>query len=119
MSFSVVDDCASSSGRVSGKAEWTDLDGRRHELSLPDDPSIRSGLAYDTTYPYLPTIGTVGWSARLDEQDRNVTTVDASELQVEPGVDTGQAPAALWPVLVSGGDWSTESRLLIDPGAAP
>jgi len=109
ISISVDLGCSSSQALVGGSALWVDDEGRRHELKLPADSEIGSDLSFDGAVPWLPVAGAVSWSARIEGQDRSMTTEDAAEILVD---SQGNGK---WPVTVWGPDWQGEGLSAIVP----
>lgn len=108
-SLAVAAGCSESSAFVSGEAIWVEADGRRHEVRLPADADLASSVLFESSTPWLPVAGAIAWKARVEGQDRSITTDDASEIRVDDGGD------AQWPVTVHGPSWSGEGLTRIAP----
>ena len=108
-SLTVASGCSDSSSFVSGEAIWVEADGRRHEVRLPADSDLGSSVLFDASTPWLPVAGAVAWKAKVEGQDRSITTDDASEIRIDDGGD------AQWPVIVHGPNWSGAGLTRIAP----
>jgi len=96
--------CSTQQSLVRGKALWIDTLDRRHDVNIPADSDLGGDLAMSGEIPYLPSSGALGWSTRIDGQERSVTTEDAGEIRVDTPDD--EVPAARWPVVARGPGWS-------------
>lgn len=117
MSFTVRSDCQVAVGLVQGNGRWTDLDERTHEIAIPADSSLSTGVLFDEAWPYIPNSGTLAWSARIDGQERTVTAYDAGDVVFEGDGqgDLETLPRARWPAVVRGADWDADAAVPIAP----
>lgn len=111
--YEVASDCSSTWARLSGSATWT-LDEVDHEFTLPAPEEGASGVDWPGVVPWLPTAGRVKWDGFMEGQDRELTTLDASEM--EPYGTGGR-----WTATASGGDtlkeqgWEAQVTLDLQP----
>ena len=116
---------------VSGEAQWTDLSGLTHNITLPADANLSVGLNVDCGF--IPNAGTLSWQGSIDGQVRNIVTNDAADIVFEDDTDPTDAAAsdtgpdsehcariagqqqALWPSIVRGdnGRWEVSEDLQV------
>jgi hypothetical protein len=106
-------DCAETQSLVRGKALWIDTQDRRHDVQLPADSELGGDLSVGGDIPYLPSAGALGWSAKIEGQERSITTEDAGEIRVDTPDD--EVPMARWPVVARGPGWSGTALTEIAP----
>jgi hypothetical protein len=105
--------CSSDQSLARGKALWIDTTERRHDVQLPADSELGGDLSFGGPVPYLPRSGAIGWSARVDGQERTVTSEDAGEIRVDS--PDGEVPTGRWPVIARGPGWSGNTFTLLEP----
>ena len=105
--------CVKSQSLARGKALWIETTERRHDVQLPADSELGGDLSFGGPVPYLPATGAIGWSARVDGQERSVTSEDAGEIRVDT-LD-GELPIGRWPVIARGPGWSGNTFTLLEP----
>ncbi len=102
--LSLEGSCTEEQALARGKALWIDSSDRRHDVAVPADAELGGDLSLGGDVPYLPSSGSLGWSARVEGQERSVTTEDAGEIRVDNPYDP--VPTARWPVVARGPGWS-------------
>lgn len=118
IAVTVDNDCQPGSNRVQGSAKWTDLAGRAQAVEMPAEESLSQGVGFGTDPPWIPAVGTLSWTGRLEDQDRTVTTIDAADIVVEETTEV--VPEAIWPATTlgeadQGEEWEQASTLWISP----
>lgn len=106
-SVAIDNGCAPENAMVSGQALWVDPSGRHHDISIPADSNLGSGLVFGGSEPWLPESGTLSWDAKIDGQQRSLVTESGFEIRTD---DNGEAR---WPVTVHGPDWTGSALILI------
>lgn len=108
-SVSVGKGCSSEIAVVTGQALWVDRDGRNHDIKIPADSDLGTDLSLGGAAPWLPISGALSWEAKIDDQQRSMTTESGAEIRMDDAGD------ARWPVTVYGPDWTDTSLILIAP----
>lgn len=101
LAYEVAADCSADWARLSGDASWS-IDGVDHSFTLPAPEEGASGVDWPSAVPWLPVAGRVKWTGFLEGEDREVTTLDASEIEA---YGTG----GTWGATASGGSTAKEA----------